>query len=90
MEQLLKAELPGIAPRGLMAIGPYPASEAEIRRAFADLRRLRDTCRQRFGLASFNELSMGMSGDYIEAIQEGATMVRIGTAIFGERDYPLR
>lgn len=87
MEQHLKAGLPGIALRGLMAIGPHPAGKADIRRAFAELRRLRDTCRQRFGLAEFDELSMGMSGDYIEAIQEGSTMVRVGTTIFGERDY---
>ena len=87
VEQFLKAELPGIALRGLMAIGPHPASETEIRQAFADLCRLRDTCRQRFDLVGFNELSMGMSGDYAAAIQEGSTMVRVGTAIFGERDY---
>jgi pyridoxal phosphate enzyme (YggS family) len=90
LEQLLKAGLTGISPRGLMAIGPYPASEAEARRAFAELRRLRDACRQNFDLAGFVELSMGMSGDYTAAIQEGATMVRVGTAIFGERDYSKR
>ncbi len=88
VEQLLKAELPGLALRGLMAIGPHPASEPEIRRAFADLRQLCSTCRQHFDLAGFNELSMGMSGDYIEAIQEGSTMVRVGTAIFGGRGFP--
>lgn len=87
VEQLWKAELPGIALRGLMAIGPHPAGEADIRRAFVDLRRLHDTCRERFDLHGFNELSMGMSGDYVEAIEEGSTMVRIGTAIFGKRDY---
>jgi len=48
---------------------------------------LRDGCAQRIALPGFTELSMGMSGDFIEAIQEGATLVRIGTAIFGERDY---
>jgi pyridoxal phosphate enzyme (YggS family) len=86
VEQLLKAGLTGIALRGLMAIGPHPASEPEIHQAFADLRRLRDTCRQRSDLAGFNELSMGMSGDYMEAIEEGSTMVRVGTAIFGGRN----
>jgi len=48
---------------------------------------LRDDCWKRFGLKDFTELSMGMSGDYAAAIKEGSTMVRIGTAIFGERDY---
>ncbi len=87
VEQLLKAELTGVTLRGLMTIGPHPASKAETRLAFSDLRRLRDTCRQRFDLAGFTELSMGMSGDYVEAIQEGSTIVRIGTTIFGGRDY---
>lgn len=85
IEQLLTDAPPGLALRGLMTIGPYPAPEAETRRTFAELWRLRDDCIARFGLAAFTELSMGMSGDYLEAIKEGATMVRIGTAIFGER-----
>ncbi len=70
-----------------MTIGPYPASEADSRACFARLRELRDDCRKHFGLQGFSELSMGMSGDYAAAIKEGATMVRVGTAIFGERDY---
>lgn len=87
LEQLLKAELPGISLRGLMAIGPHPASATALRQAFANLRRLRDTCREDFALPGFSELSMGMSGDYIEAIEEGSTMVRVGSAIFGDRIY---
>lgn len=87
LDALLTENLPGIALRGLMTIGPYQASESDIRTAFANLRKLRDECRQRFGPKDFTELSMGMSGDYVEAIKEGATMVRIGTAIFGDRDY---
>jgi pyridoxal phosphate enzyme (YggS family) len=87
IEELLAQPLAGIALRGLMCIGPHPAPEAEIRAAFASLRKLRDECQFRFGLPAFTELSMGMSGDYTEAIKEGSTMVRIGTAIFGERDY---
>jgi pyridoxal phosphate enzyme (YggS family) len=87
IEEILKQELPGIRLRGLMGMAPYPAPEADIRTAFAALRQLRAECAQRFGLGSFDELSMGMSGDYAEAIREGSTMLRIGTAIFGERDY---
>jgi pyridoxal phosphate enzyme (YggS family) len=90
LEELLRQELPGIRLRGLMAIGPYPATGVEMRAAFAAVRKLRDDARDRFGLQDFTELSMGMSGDYVEAIQEGSTMVRIGTAIFGERDYTQR
>jgi pyridoxal phosphate enzyme (YggS family) len=73
--------------RGLMTIGPYPAGEREIRGAFAALRRLRDDCQLRAGWSDFTELSMGMSGDYTEAILEGSTMLRIGSAIFGKRSY---
>ena len=70
-----------------MTIGPYPATEADSRGCFARLRELREDCQQRFGLQDFTELSTGMSSDYAAAIKEGSTMVRIGTAIFGERDY---
>jgi PLP dependent protein len=87
LEQLLKAKLQGLPLRGLMAIGPYPATPAERRASFAALRMLRDDCAQRFALPDFTELSMGMSDDFVEAIQEGSTLVRIGTALFGERNY---
>ena len=59
--------------------------EAETRKAFAGLRELRDECQKIFGLTQFDQLSMGMSGDYDIAIEEGATMVRIGTELFGQR-----
>lgn len=87
LDQMLKANLTGIQLRGLMAIGPHPATESGRRASFAALRKLRDDCAQRFALPGFTELSMGMSDDFIEAIQEGSTLVRIGTAIFGARDY---
>lgn len=87
LDQLLRHEMPGISLRGLMTMGPYDAPEAETRAAYANLRHLRDQCVARFALPRFTELSMGMSGDYAEAIKEGSTMVRIGTAIFGERRY---
>lgn len=85
MEQLLNAELTAISLRGLMTLGRFQASDHELRSCFAELRHLRDRCRQQFGLTDFNELSMGMTQDYPLAISEGATMVRVGTAIFGER-----
>lgn len=87
IEELLDDDLPGIALRGLMAVGPHPATEGEMRAAFAAVRELRDECQRRFGLSRFTELSLGMSGDYVHAIKEGSTMVRVGTAIFGERAY---
>jgi PLP dependent protein len=67
--------------RGLMTIGPLNATESETRRSFALLRKLGEKC---FGGAPF-ELSMGMSSDFGLAIEEGATMVRIGTALTGTR-----
>lgn len=70
--------------RGLMTIAPFGASEAELHRVFGDLRELRDRLSREFGLP-LPELSMGMSGDFAVAIAEGATLVRIGTAIFGPR-----
>jgi len=87
LDELMKANLARIPLRGLMAIGPHPATEYERRTSFAALRQLRDACAQRFVLPDFTELSMGMSGDFTEAILEGSTQVRIGTALFGERDY---
>lgn len=88
LEALLRSPSPFLRLRGLMTVGPYPAGEREQRAAFAALRELRDACRARFALEAFSELSMGMSGDFRAAIAEGATLVRIGSAIFGERAYP--
>jgi hypothetical protein len=88
IDRLMKADTPGIRLRGLMTIGPYPAEEKIIRATYAKLRQLRDDCVLRFGLQEFGELSMGMSGDYLEAVKEGSTMLRIGAAIFGKREYP--
>jgi PLP dependent protein len=67
---------------GLMTIGPLQGDERRIRESFAQLRRLGETCRD---LAASVELSMGMSGDFEWAIEEGATMIRVGTALLGER-----
>ncbi len=69
---------------GLMTMAPAGAEESVLRKTFGDTRILRDRLQERFGII-LPELSMGMSGDYGYAIQEGATIVRIGTAIFGKR-----
>lgn len=78
------AALPGLALDGLMTVGA-PGSAAESRRTFAALRELRDEVEQDRGLR-LPELSMGMSGDFEIAVEEGSTMVRIGTALFGPRE----
>ncbi len=71
---------------GLMTVGPITDSEREIRSAFATLRGLAENSRGKTGL-SLPVLSMGMSGDFETAILEGSTLIRIGTLLFGPRDY---
>jgi hypothetical protein len=74
---------------GLMCIPPL-AEEAEIsRKYFVELRELRDALEKEFQL-KLPQLSMGMTNDYSVAVEEGATLVRVGTAIFGERRKPKR
>ncbi len=82
------AALPNLALRGLMAI-PEPVDDPEAqRRPFRQLREIFDTvCAAGVGGTSFDTLSMGMTHDLEAAIAEGATIVRVGTAIFGERNY---
>jgi len=79
------AGLPGVRIAGLMAIPPYCADPEESRAHFARLRELRDSLARENPAAGLPELSMGMSNDFVQAIEEGATMVRVGTAIFGSR-----
>ncbi len=86
VDSLLGANISGLSLRGLMTIGRLDASPADTQRAFADLRTLQDDVSRKFGLLEFRELSMGMTGDFEAAIAEGATMVRIGSAIFGQRE----
>ena len=78
---------PHIVPKGLMTMAPFTQDEKLIRASFSELRNLKDELNKRFPSLEINELSMGMSGDYKIAIEEGSTLVRIGTALFGERDY---
>ena len=77
------ARLPHLKVAGLMTMPPWLPPE-EVRPYFRALRELRDRLRLELGLP-LAELSMGMSGDYEVAVEEGATLVRVGTAIFGER-----
>ena len=92
-----EAELPGLAEKivqlanlnlaGLMCIPPFLEDAEEVRPYFARLRQLRDALEARLE-KRLPVLSMGMSHDFEAAIQEGATEVRVGTALFGERAYP--
>lgn len=81
-EQL--SQCPGVCCMGLMTMTPREASNLERRALFAATRELRNKLQTEFSL-TLPELSMGMTSDYLEATQEGATMVRIGTALFGNR-----
>jgi PLP dependent protein len=81
-------ELPQLELRGFMAIPPYLAEPEQVRPYFKRLRELRDQMRERFAKDDprhFHELSMGMSHDFEIAIEEGATQIRLGTALFGAR-----
>lgn len=79
------AALPGLRLQGLMTMAPIVSDPADARPVFAGLRRLRDELTGRFPAVDLRHLSMGMTDDFEVAIAEGATIVRIGRAIFGER-----
>lgn len=83
VEEILR--LPYLEVRGLMTMAPLVSQPKEARPYFKRLRGLREELQQRFPQACREDLSMGMSDDFEVAIEEGATMVRIGRAIFGER-----
>jgi pyridoxal phosphate enzyme (YggS family) len=85
VEDLLKAGLSGIRLRGLMTIGRRNESLDQARVNFAALRKLAEACVERFDDHHFTEISMGMSNDFEIAIAEGATMIRVGSSIFGQR-----
>ena len=83
--------LPGLEVRGLMAVMPDLDDDQELRPYFVRMRTLFDQLREEaIAGTRIEELSMGMSGDYELAAQEGATVVRIGSAIFGARQYPMK
>jgi pyridoxal phosphate enzyme (YggS family) len=81
----LIAALPGLDVRGLMTVAPLGLDAEGTRLVFRRLRELRDRLQVRHPHLTLDQLSMGMTNDYALAIEEGATMVRVGRAIFGER-----
>ncbi len=80
-------ELPGISVKGLMTIGPLTDDRKRIRESFVQLRRLQENLNDQrpTSVPPLVDLSMGMSGDYEIAVEEGSTMVRLGTVLFGPR-----
>jgi pyridoxal phosphate enzyme (YggS family) len=80
-------ELPNLRVRGLMTMPPLETDPQDSRRYFQSLRRLRDHLTAAFPQADWRELSMGTSADYPVAVEEGATLVRVGTAIVGARTH---
>lgn len=79
-------DLRHVAVRGLMTVAPLDENPETARECFRRLRILRDGLAQRYPRVDLSELSMGMSGDFEIAIEEGSTLVRIGTALFGARE----
>ncbi|HEY6406335.1 MAG TPA: YggS family pyridoxal phosphate-dependent enzyme, partial [Ktedonobacteraceae bacterium] len=77
--------LPCLKMHGLMTIAPLVDDAEKVRYVFRGLRDLRERLRQEVPEGSWHDLSMGMTDDYSVAIEEGATIVRIGRAFFGER-----
>jgi pyridoxal phosphate enzyme (YggS family) len=93
VELLNDPETPGLENvriRGVMGMATFTDDKEKIRTEFRNLKRIYDRLKKQFFMddESFKEISMGMSGDYKIAIEEGSTIVRIGTAVFGERIYP--
>ncbi|MGB6689515.1 MAG: YggS family pyridoxal phosphate-dependent enzyme [Terracidiphilus sp.] len=88
LEQL--PDLAHLETRGLMTIAPWGVAEEVTRACFRELRRWRDRWSAAHPLLSLDVLSMGMSGDFAIAIEEGATRIRIGTALFGKRPRPAQ
>ena len=84
------AKLDGIQVQGLMTIAPYVEDPEENRPYFRKIKKLSvDIARENIDNVSMDVLSMGMTGDYMTAIEEGATIVRVGTGIFGARNYTI-
>ena len=82
------SKLPHVAIKGLMTIAPFVDDPEDNRVYFRGIKELSvDIANENIDNVCMDELSMGMTGDYMVAIEEGATMVRVGTGIFGERDY---
>ncbi len=87
LDLLAQNKYPHIIPKGFMTMAPFTSDEKLIHKSFETLRKIQENSLKNYTNLELKELSMGMSNDYEIAIQEGSTIVRIGTAIFGERNY---
>ncbi len=87
LENSCKNLYPHLVVNGLMTMAPFVDDEKLIRKSFSSLREMAGKFKKEFPELPLKELSMGMSGDFKYAVEEGSTMVRIGTAIFGQRVY---
>ena len=83
-------DLPNLKPSGLMTVPPWSEDPETARPYFRQLRELRDQLAASYPSLNFEQLSIGMSGDFAIAIEEGSTCIRIGTALFGKRPYPSK
>ena len=82
------SKLPNVRVQGLMTVAPFVENPEENREIFRSLKKLSvDITAKNINNVTMSVLSMGMTNDYEVAIEEGATMVRVGTGIFGARDY---
>lgn len=87
LDLMTKGNFPHIKTKGFMTMAPFTNDENLIRKSFVTLKNIQQEAKTKFPNLDLEELSMGMSGDFEIAIQEGSTLVRVGTAIFGERNY---
>ncbi len=87
LDKCKEGAFPHINPAGFMTMAPFTDNKELVRKSFITLRELKEKLQKEYTMFDLSELSMGMSGDFEIAIQEGSTLVRVGTAIFGERVY---
>lgn len=87
LDGFTEGKYPNITVKGFMTMAPFTKDESLIRKSFCALRNLSQKMQDEYKSLDLRELSMGMSGDFEIAVEEGSTLVRVGTAIFGERVY---
>lgn len=87
LDAFKEGQFPHVNPAGFMTMAPFTDNKALIRNSFFTLRNLSQKLQELYPMFNLTELSMGMSGDFEIAIEEGSTLVRVGTAIFGARNY---
>lgn len=87
LDLIAGGKYPHITPKGFMTMAPFTENKTLIEKSFKELKKVSDEAKIKYPDFDLCELSMGMSADFELAIAQGSTMVRVGTAIFGERDY---